>query len=59
MLLLQMGIAADVTFLSYPIMTRYADMDEALADCRALYGEGWDEARRKVDPRRGPAARAR
>lgn len=44
MLLLQMGIAADVTFLSYPIMTRYADMDEALTDCRALYGEGWDEA---------------
>jgi SAM-dependent methyltransferase len=43
MLLLQMGIAADVTFLSYAIMTRYSDMDEALADCRALYGEGWDE----------------
>ncbi len=44
MLLLQMGIAADVTFLSYPIMTRYSSMDEALADCRALYGQGWDEA---------------
>lgn len=44
MLLLQMGIAADVTFLRYPITTRYADMEEALADCRALYGDGWDEA---------------
>lgn len=43
MLLLQMGIAADVTFLRYPITTRYADMEEALADCRALYGDGWDE----------------
>src|SRR5579864_78700 len=43
MLLLQMGIAADVTFLSYPIATRYSDMEEALEDCRALYGEGWDE----------------
>src|SRR5579859_4452701 len=31
MLLMQMGIAADVTFLSYPMMTRYSDMDEALA----------------------------
>lgn len=44
MLLLQMGIAADVTFLSYSIVTRYSGMDEALTDCRALYGEGWDEA---------------
>jgi SAM-dependent methyltransferase len=44
MLLLQMGIAADVTFLSYPIVTRYSGMDEALTDCRTLYGEGWDEA---------------
>lgn len=44
MLLLQMGIAADVTFLRYPITTRYSDMEEALADCRALYGDGWDEA---------------
>ena len=44
MLLLQMGIAADVTFLSYPITTRYSDLEEALADCRALYGKGWEEA---------------
>jgi SAM-dependent methyltransferase len=44
MLLVQMGAAPDVAFLRYPIVTRYADMDEALTDCRALYGEGWDEA---------------
>lgn len=45
MLLLQSGITADVHFLRYPIVTRYASMEEALEDCRALYGEGWDEAR--------------
>jgi SAM-dependent methyltransferase len=44
MLLLQMGIAPDVDFLRYPISTRYADLEEAIADCRAIYGEGWDEA---------------
>jgi SAM-dependent methyltransferase len=44
MLLLQMGIAPDVSFISYPIMSRYSSMDEALVDARALYGEGWDEA---------------
>jgi len=51
MLLLQMGAAPDVAFLRYPIVTRYADMDEALGDCRALFGEGWDEtaARAELD----------
>ncbi|TME54760.1 MAG: class I SAM-dependent methyltransferase [Chloroflexi bacterium] len=44
MLLLQMGIAADVDFLRYPIVTRYSDMEEAVADSRALFGPGWDEA---------------
>jgi hypothetical protein len=24
---------------------RYADIDEALADCRALVGSSWDEAK--------------
>ena len=43
MLLLQMGIAADVDFIRYPIVTRYASMEEALTDCRALFGDGWDE----------------
>jgi SAM-dependent methyltransferase len=44
MLLLQMGIAPDVTFIRYPIVTRYADIEEALADARPLVGDGWDEA---------------
>jgi hypothetical protein len=43
MLLGQMAIAPDVTFLRYPITTRYADIEEAVADARALYGPGWDE----------------
>jgi len=43
MLLVQMGIAPDVVYLRYPIVTRYADMDEAIADCSALFGDGWDE----------------
>ena len=45
MLLVAAGIAPDVQFLRYPVVTRYASMEEALEDCRALYGEGWDEAR--------------
>jgi SAM-dependent methyltransferase len=44
MLLLQMGIAPDVTFLRYTSVTRYADLDEGLADVRALVGDDWDEA---------------
>ena len=46
MLLVEMGIAPDVVFLRYPIVTRYASIDEALADGRALFGHGaWDEER--------------
>src|SRR5207248_5055210 len=44
MLLVQMGIAPDVSYLRYPIVTRYTDMEEALTDCGALVGQGWDEA---------------
>jgi len=44
MLLMQIGIAPDVTFLSYPILNRYASLEEALVDARALVGDGWDEA---------------
>jgi len=44
MLLVQMGSEPDVAFLRYPIVTRYIDIDEAMADCRALFGEGWDDA---------------
>jgi Methyltransferase domain len=45
MLLMQMGIAPDVRFTSYPNPQRYADMDEALADCEAMIGDRWDEKR--------------
>jgi hypothetical protein len=45
MLLVEMGIAPDVHFLRYAIVTRYAGMDEALADSRALFGDGWEESR--------------
>ena len=48
MLLLQIGVAADVDFIRYPIVTRYASMDEALTDCRALFGDGWDEPRARA-----------
>lgn len=44
MLLVQMGIAADVTFVRHPIVRRYEDIDEALADCRAMIGAGWDDS---------------
>ena len=44
MLLIQMGIAPEVAFIRYPISTRYADMDEAVMDSRALFGSGWVDA---------------
>jgi SAM-dependent methyltransferase len=43
MLLLQMGIAPDVDFVRYPITTRYSDIEEAVVDVRAMFGEGWDD----------------
>ncbi len=48
MLLMQMGIAPDVNFIRYPIVQRYADLDEALADCKALIGAGWDEPKARA-----------
>jgi SAM-dependent methyltransferase len=44
MLLMQMGMAPDVTFLRYKTVSRYANFEEALTDVRAMVGEGWDEA---------------
>ena len=44
MLLLQMGIAPDVHYVRYPMVNRYAGMEEALEDSRQVFGEGWDEA---------------
>lgn len=43
MLLVQMGVTPDVRFISYPVMQRYADMEDAVTDTRALFGVGWDE----------------
>ena len=48
MLLTQMGIAPDVTFIRYPVVNHYADMNEALTDCRMLMGDDWDEARART-----------
>lgn len=48
MLLTQMGIAPNVSFFRYPSVHRYASFDEALADCRAFMGEGWDESRTRA-----------
>ncbi|HEY1162006.1 MAG TPA: methyltransferase domain-containing protein [Candidatus Dormibacteraeota bacterium] len=45
MLLMQMGIAPDVTFTSYPNPQRYAGIEEALADCQAMIGDRWDEVK--------------
>jgi hypothetical protein len=44
MLLMQIGIAPDVDFLRYPSINRYANLEEALVDTRAMVGDGWDEA---------------
>ena len=43
MLLVQMGIAPDVTFTTYPNPQRYASIEEALADCQAMIGDRWDD----------------
>lgn len=42
MLLMQMGIAPDVRFLSYTIQHRYPDMEEAVIDAGGMFGVGWD-----------------
>jgi SAM-dependent methyltransferase len=44
MLLIQMGVAPDVTFLRYTSSNRYGNFEEAVADSRALVGDVWDEA---------------
>ncbi|HKB32599.1 MAG TPA: methyltransferase domain-containing protein [Candidatus Dormibacteraeota bacterium] len=44
MLLMQIGIAPDVKFLTYQSVTRYTGLDEAVVDARALLGDAWDEA---------------
>jgi hypothetical protein len=39
-----MGITPDVSFQRYQSVSRYSEMDEAVADARALVGDAWDEA---------------
>jgi SAM-dependent methyltransferase len=48
MVLIHMGIAPDVVFIRYPIVQRYAGIDEALADCRPFLGPDWDEAKART-----------
>jgi hypothetical protein len=48
MLLIQMGIAPDVSFFRYPSVQRYANFEEAMADCRALIGAGWDDSKARA-----------
>jgi len=48
MLLMQMDIAPDVTFVRYPVVNRYADIEEALDDSRMLIGSDWDETRART-----------
>ncbi len=43
MLLLQIGIEPDVTFVRYPVTNRYRSLDEAVADSRPLFGDSWEE----------------
>ena len=43
MLLVQIGVAPDVKFTSYPNPQHYADIQEALADCQAMIGDRWEE----------------
>jgi SAM-dependent methyltransferase len=44
LVLMQMGIAPDVSFMRYPTVHRFADMDEAVADCRMHLDHPIDEA---------------
>ncbi len=43
MLLVQIGVAPDVTFLRYTSTNRYGSFEEAVDDSRALVGDVWDE----------------
>jgi hypothetical protein len=45
---MQMGIAPNVNFISYPSVQRYGDFDDAWADCQSLIGAGLDEAQARA-----------
>jgi SAM-dependent methyltransferase len=44
MVLIQTGIRPDVGFIGYPVVNRYAAIEEAVQDCRPLFGDGWDDS---------------
>jgi hypothetical protein len=48
MLLMQMGIAPDVSFLRYDSVSRYKDLSEALTDVTAMVGDALSEAQVRV-----------
>jgi hypothetical protein len=39
-----------VRFVSYPVVNRYGSLDDAVADCMPLFGDGWneDDARKEL-----------
>jgi hypothetical protein len=43
MVLLQIGVYPDVRFIRYPVVNRYRSLEEAIADSRPLFGDGWDD----------------
>jgi SAM-dependent methyltransferase len=43
MVLLELRIYPDVTFISYPVVNRYASLDDAVADSAPLFGDAWNE----------------
>ena len=44
LVLLQLGIHPDVSFISYPVVNRYRSLEDAIEDCAPLFGEGWSDA---------------
>jgi SAM-dependent methyltransferase len=43
LLLRQMGVAPDVTMLTYPVFHRFESLESALEECRVLLGSLWHE----------------
>lgn len=44
LVLLQLGIYPDATFISYPVVNRYRSLEDAFADAAPLFGDGWNDA---------------
>jgi len=45
MVLIQLGVRPEVTFVGYPVVNRYRNLDDAVADSKPLFGAGWEEPR--------------